>query len=152
MRHKRIRFDHLRLNGVPVDVRYGDLLVAKDDCAELLDWEVVVSTSDVLDLAMSPYDVHIETHDARQLWGPGLLVRTDVCLSGAVEVELVCEPAFDYGRIPAAWTVEEPQANTPEASGGGQTLRLFTSQALGREGSAIRGRHVLSEGERAYCA
>ena len=81
-----------------------------------------------------------------------LLVRTAVCLSGAVEVELVCEPAFDYGRIPAAWTVDEPQANTAEASGGGQTLRLFTSLALGREGSAIRGRHVLREGERAFCA
>ena len=26
-----------------------------------------------------------------------MLVRTVECLEGAVEVELVCEPAFDYG-------------------------------------------------------
>src|SRR4051812_38190962 len=27
-----------------------------------------------------------------------LLVRTATCLDGSVEVELVCQPAFDYGR------------------------------------------------------
>ena len=37
-----------------------------------------------------------------------LLVRTAVCLAGAVEVELVCEPAFDYGRVPADWTLDGP--------------------------------------------
>src|SRR6266498_3799809 len=34
-----------------------------------------------------------------------MLVRTVVCLDGAVEIELVCEPVFDYGRIPAEWTL-----------------------------------------------
>src|SRR4051794_22751233 len=34
-----------------------------------------------------------------------LLVRTAVCLAGEVEVELVCEPSFDYGRAPATWTL-----------------------------------------------
>ena len=34
-----------------------------------------------------------------------MLVRTVECLEGNVEVELVCEPAFDYGREPAAWTL-----------------------------------------------
>src|SRR5262249_28080082 len=28
-----------------------------------------------------------------------LLVRTVLCLEGSVEVELICEPAFDYGRV-----------------------------------------------------
>lgn len=77
MLHKRIRFGHLRLNGVPVEVRYGDLLVAQDESAELMDWEVVVATTDRLELPMSAYDVHIETAELRQLWGPGLLVRSD---------------------------------------------------------------------------
>ena len=31
-----------------------------------------------------------------------LLVRTVECLDGTVEVELVCEPAFDYGRVEAS--------------------------------------------------
>ena len=34
-----------------------------------------------------------------------VLVRTVECLEGSVEVELVCEPAFDYGREPAEWTL-----------------------------------------------
>ena len=33
-----------------------------------------------------------------------MLVRTVECLDGSIEIELVCEPAFDYGRTPAAWT------------------------------------------------
>ena len=34
-----------------------------------------------------------------------MLVRTVTCLEGEVEVELVCEPAFDYGRAPGEWTL-----------------------------------------------
>src|SRR4029077_6602374 len=30
-----------------------------------------------------------------------MLVRTVECIDGRVEIELVCEPAFDYGRTPA---------------------------------------------------
>src|SRR3954467_10607944 len=32
-----------------------------------------------------------------------LLVRTVRCLDGTVEIDLVCEPVFDYGRVPAEW-------------------------------------------------
>ena len=32
-----------------------------------------------------------------------MLVRTVECLDGRVEVEITCEPMFDYGRIPATW-------------------------------------------------
>src|SRR6516164_7943345 len=34
-----------------------------------------------------------------------LLVRTVLCLEGEVEVEITCEPVFDYGRVPAEWSV-----------------------------------------------
>lgn len=77
MRHKKFRFSHLRLNGVPVAVHYGDLLVAQDPAAAVVDWEIVVTTLDDLHLDPASYDVHVETTDARQLWGPGLLVRSD---------------------------------------------------------------------------
>ena len=43
-----------------------------------------------------------------------MLVRTVECLDGRVEIELVCEPAFDYGRTPATWTLgrrERPRAD-----------------------------------------
>ena len=33
------------------------------------------------------------------------LVRTVVCLEGRVEIELICEPVFDYGRTAAEWTL-----------------------------------------------
>ena len=81
-----------------------------------------------------------------------LLVRTVVCLSGAVEVEVVCEPSFDYGRSPATWTVADPEGHSADATGAGQTIRLHTSLTLGIEGGTVRGRHVLQAGERAYCA
>jgi alpha,alpha-trehalase len=80
-----------------------------------------------------------------------LLVRTAVCLTGSVEVELVCEPAFDYGRAPAEWSVDDSR-HAADAIGAGQTLRLRSDLALGQEGSAVRGRHVLREGDRAFCA
>jgi len=81
-----------------------------------------------------------------------ILVRTAVCLAGTVEVELVCEPAFDYGRTPAGWTLEGAEAHTADATGAGQTLRLRSDLALGAEGSAVRGRHVLEQGESVFCA
>jgi GH15 family glucan-1,4-alpha-glucosidase len=81
-----------------------------------------------------------------------LLVRTVECLDGAVEVELVCEPAFDYGREPAAWTLADDEGHTADASGAGQTLRLSTDMSIGIEGSSARARHTLAKGERAYAA
>ncbi len=34
-----------------------------------------------------------------------MLVRTVQCIEGQVEIELYCEPVFDYGRTSAAWTL-----------------------------------------------
>ena len=81
-----------------------------------------------------------------------LLVRTVLCLEGRVEVELICEPAFDYGRVPAAWSVVDGDRHAADASGAEQTIRLRSDLALGIEGSRVRARHVLGPGERAYCA
>ena len=80
-----------------------------------------------------------------------LLVRTVRCLDGTVEIELVCEPAFDYGRTPAEWTLAEDSRHTADASGAGQTIRLRTDLALGVEGNRVRARHVLSAGDECYC-
>ncbi|HEX5249100.1 MAG TPA: glycoside hydrolase family 15 protein [Gaiellales bacterium] len=81
-----------------------------------------------------------------------VLVRTVECVEGQVEIELVCEPAFDYGRTPAEWNVLNGDRHTADASGAGLTLRLTTDLALGVEGNRIRGRHVLKAGDRAWCA
>ncbi len=81
-----------------------------------------------------------------------LLVRTVRCLEGTVEIELVCEPVFDYGRTPAEWTLVDGSRHTADATGAGQTIRLQTDLALGVEGNRVRARHVLSAGEECYCA
>ena len=81
-----------------------------------------------------------------------VLVRTVLGLEGRVEVELVCEPAFDYGRVSAEWTAVGGDRHTAEASGAGQTIRLRSDLALGIEGNSVRAHHVLGPGDRAYCA
>jgi GH15 family glucan-1,4-alpha-glucosidase len=80
-----------------------------------------------------------------------MLVRTVECVSGSVEVELVCEPVFDYGREPADWSLVGADRHVADASGAGQTIRLKTDMALGIEGNRVRARHVLHEGEELYC-
>jgi len=81
-----------------------------------------------------------------------LLVRTVRCVDGNVEVELVCEPAFDYGRVAADWALVGDERHVADASGAGETVRLTTDMALGIEGNSVRARHLLSEGDEAYCA
>jgi alpha,alpha-trehalase len=81
-----------------------------------------------------------------------MLVRTVLGLEGMVEVELVCEPAFDYGRVSAQWTTVDGDRHAADASGAGQTIRLRSDLALGIEGNRVRARHLLGPGDRAYCA
>jgi GH15 family glucan-1,4-alpha-glucosidase len=81
-----------------------------------------------------------------------LLVRTVTCLEGSVEMELVCEPVFDYGRVPAHWSLVDGSRHRADAAGSGPTLRLHTDLALGIEGERVRARRTLEAGEKAYCA
>jgi alpha,alpha-trehalase len=80
-----------------------------------------------------------------------VLVRTIACIAGHVEVELVCEPAFDYGRAPADWSLSDDR-HSADASGAGQTVRLSTDMLLGIEHNRARARHTLKEGEQVFCA
>src|SRR5689334_289285 len=84
--------------------------------------------------------------------GDHMLVRLVLCLTGEVEVELVCEPVFDYGRVPAEWTLVGDDRHAADAAGAEQTIRLQTSMAVGIEGGRVRARHVLRQGDQAYCA
>jgi GH15 family glucan-1,4-alpha-glucosidase len=81
-----------------------------------------------------------------------LLVRTVRCIDGNVEIELVCEPAFDYGRVAGEWALVGDERHVADASGAGETIRLTTDMALGIEGNSVRARHLLSEGDEVYCA
>ena len=81
-----------------------------------------------------------------------LLVRTVRCLEGTVEIELICEPAFDYGQSPGEWTLVDGDRHAADVSGAGQTIRLRTDLALGLEGNRARARHTLTAGDESYCA
>jgi GH15 family glucan-1,4-alpha-glucosidase len=81
-----------------------------------------------------------------------MLVRTVMCLDGDVEIELVCEPAFDYGREPGNWSLLGEDRHVADATGAGQTIRLSTDMELGVEGHRVRARHVLRKGDQLYCS
>jgi len=80
-----------------------------------------------------------------------VLVRTVKCIDGNVEIELVCEPGFDFGRTPAEWTLS-PDRHRADATGAGQSMRLQTDLLLGVEANHVRARHVLHEGEELFVA
>ncbi len=80
-----------------------------------------------------------------------MLVRTVRCIEGSVEIELVCEPGFDYGREPGEWTLSSDRHHA-EVSAGGQAIVLQTDMLIGIEANHARARHVLSTGEELYCA
>ena len=67
--------------------------------------------------------------------GDHMLVRTVLCLDGNVEVELVCEPDFDYGRAPAEWSLVGDDRHTADA-----TRRRAHDQASDRPRARDRGR------------
>ena len=79
-----------------------------------------------------------------------MLVRTVLCMEGSVDMELLCEPDFDYGRTPAEWSLQGP--HTADASGAGVTVRLRSSIPLGAEAEAAQARHTLQKGEQAFCS
>ena len=81
-----------------------------------------------------------------------MLVRTVVCLEGQLEIELVCEPAFDYGRTAPEWSLVEGSRHTADANAGDQTMRLQTDLAVGIEGDRLRARHTLEKDEQVYCS
>src|SRR5262249_37851346 len=72
-----------------------------------------------------------------------LLVRFVMCLEGSVDMELICEPDFDYGSTPAEWS--QKGRLTADATGAGVTLRLRSSIPLGVEDETARARHTLHE-------
>jgi len=83
--------------------------------------------------------------------GDHMLVRVALCLDGEVDVELVCEPVFDYGRTAAHWSVTD-DGHRADASAGELTIRLQTDMAVGIEGDWVRARHTIKKGEQIYCA
>jgi GH15 family glucan-1,4-alpha-glucosidase len=83
-----------------------------------------------------------------------VLIRSVKCVQGTVELTLECEPAFDYGRKPAAWEYSGAAYNEAVATAEGVDieLKLTTDLRVGFEGRRARARTTLREGETAYAA
>ena len=74
-----------------------------------------------------------------------MLVRTVLCMEGSVDMELLCEPDFDYGRTPAEWSLQGPAHRRRERSGGdGQAAQQHPAGGGGRQ---RRGRGTRSRRE-----
>ncbi len=113
---------------------------------------VVVRDALTMGPTRGPDTVTPHTRPPADYDGEHLLVRTAECIDGQVELELVCEPMFDYGRIAATWSLVDGAGHVAEATGGDTVIRLHTDLLVGVEGETVRGRHVLRPGDRAFCA
>ena len=69
------------------------------------------------------------------------------CIDGSVEIELVCEPVFDYGRVPGRVGARRrrPPRRRRDA-GRSRRSGCSTDMALGIEGNRVRARHMLHGG------
>jgi alpha,alpha-trehalase len=82
------------------------------------------------------------------------LLRTVKCVSGSVDVSVVCEPMFGYGAHEAAWRFDGENYGSVQADGSdeadGLTLHLYTDLRLGIEGPTAQARTRMSEGDKAF--
>src|SRR5438128_7926528 len=83
-----------------------------------------------------------------------VLLRTARCVNGDVQIELDCEPMFDYGRLPATWdyTDRSYHQGRARADGVDVELRLTTDMRIGFEGGRATARTLLKEGQTRFCA
>jgi len=83
-----------------------------------------------------------------------VLLRTVRCVNGEVQVELDCEPMFDYGRKQASWSYTDRGYHQGVASADGVDLQLTltTDFRLGFEDARAVARTLMKEGDTRFCA
>jgi alpha,alpha-trehalase len=83
-----------------------------------------------------------------------VLLRTVRCVNGEVQLSLVCEPAFDYGRVRGRWDYagDDYHEVMIKPPGIDVELRLVSDLNLGIEGPRTTVRHLMKEGETVFCA
>ena len=81
-----------------------------------------------------------------------VLVRLVECLEGRSRSSWSASRRSTTGGRPATWTLVDEDGHVADATGAGQTFRLSTDMSIGIEGGSARARHVLTKGEKAFCA
>ncbi|GAA1632273.1 glycoside hydrolase family 15 protein [Georgenia ruanii] len=112
-------------------------------------------------LVMGPWH-HLEKRAARYRRPPSdyeaghCLLRTIRCVNGSVDLSVLCEPVFDYGRRRTDWQYvgagyREATTASP-GDGPAPVLRLTTDRNIGLEGPSAVIRTRLVEGDQAFVA
>ncbi|MEA2347560.1 MAG: alpha,alpha-trehalase [Thermoleophilaceae bacterium] len=83
-----------------------------------------------------------------------VLLRTVRCVNGEVQINMDCEPVFDYGRKRGEWEYSGPgyHEGIVHCEGLPHPLRLTTDMNLGFEGPRALARTMMKEGESRFCA
>jgi GH15 family glucan-1,4-alpha-glucosidase len=81
-----------------------------------------------------------------------VLVRIVECVQGEVDVEMICQPAFDYGKTRLDWLRRGDSGTDAELGTEDIHLILTGDLALGVDGSDARARHRMRTGEKRFSA
>jgi alpha,alpha-trehalase len=83
-----------------------------------------------------------------------VLLRLIRCVNGEVQVLLDCEPAFDYGRVPAEWEYAGDGYHECRATAEGVKveLGLTSDMNIGFEGPRATARTLMKEGDTLFAA
>ena len=83
-----------------------------------------------------------------------VLLRIVRCVNGEVQMNLDCEPAFDYGRQYTEWEYSGPGYHEAKGTAPGcdVELTLTTDMNLGIEGPRATARTLMHEGDTMFCA
>jgi GH15 family glucan-1,4-alpha-glucosidase len=83
-----------------------------------------------------------------------VLLRTLRCVNGTVPVHMECDPIYDYGRATARWQYTGAAYEECSATFEGHDvkLKLHSDLRLGIEGTTIRARTTMHDGDLAYVA
>jgi alpha,alpha-trehalase len=83
-----------------------------------------------------------------------VLLRTVRCVNGEVQVNMECEPIFEYGTQPVQWdyTAEGYHEAVASAEGCDLKLKLTTDMRMGFEGPRARARTLMKEGDFLFTA
>jgi GH15 family glucan-1,4-alpha-glucosidase len=83
-----------------------------------------------------------------------VLLRLIRCVNGEVQVNLDCQPSFDYGRSSARWDYDGAGYHdaVARAEGVETQLRLTTGMRLGFEGPRATARTLMKEGDTLFAA
>jgi len=81
-----------------------------------------------------------------------VLVRSVHCVQGEVDIEMICQPAFDYGKTRYDWQRRGDSGTEAEIEHDGLKLILTGDLGLGVDGSDARARHRMKSGETRFSA